>query len=70
MTLAFQTALFVMLSLLLGVICLNAYNLNEIRKISKACYAELNTARWERGKRLVVVAQQEQESSAPLRRQA
>jgi hypothetical protein len=70
MTLSFQTAMFVMLGLLLGVLCLNAYNLNEIRKISQKCYAELNTARWERGKRLVVVAQQEQEGSAPLRRQA
>jgi hypothetical protein len=57
-------------SALLGVLCFNAYNLNEIRKISQACYAELNATRWERGARLSVVAQEQHESPAPLRRQA
>lgn len=28
----------------------NGWQLNQIRKVSKACYMELNTARWEAGK--------------------
>jgi hypothetical protein len=56
-------------SALLGVLCVNCYNLNEIRKISQACYAELNSARWENGARLSV-AQQQKKGVAPLRGQA
>jgi hypothetical protein len=55
---------------LLGVLCFNAYNLNEIRKISRACYAELNSSRWERGARLAVISQEQQDSPTPIRRQA
>jgi hypothetical protein len=57
-------------SALLGVLCVNCYNLNEIRKISQACYAELNSTRWENGRRLSVVAKQQQEGLTPLRGQA
>jgi hypothetical protein len=55
---------------ILGVLCFNAHRLNAIRNISRACYAELNCTRWEKGARLSVVAQEQQESPAPLRRQA
>jgi hypothetical protein len=50
------------------VLCYNAYNLNEIRKISRACFVELNTARWENG--VSVRAKDQGESLTPLRRQA
>ncbi len=51
------------------VLCFNAYNLNEIRKISRACYVELNTTRWETGMRSAAT-QNQQEGFSPLRRQA
>jgi hypothetical protein len=50
------------------VLCYNAYNLNEIRKISAACFVELNTARWENGASLR--AKDQGKSFPPLRRQA
>jgi hypothetical protein len=52
-----------------GVLCYNAYCLNEIRKISNACYVELNTTRWENG-RSVRIAKDQVESLSPVRRQA
>jgi hypothetical protein len=53
---------------LFSVLCYNAYCLNEIRKISKACYVELNTTRWENGRS--VRAKDQAESLTPIRRQA
>jgi hypothetical protein len=50
------------------VLCYNAYNLNEIRKISRACFIELNTTRWENG--ASVRAKDQGKSLSPLRRQA
>lgn len=32
------------------VLCYCAWQLNEIRRISRACYVELSTARWEKGR--------------------
>lgn len=62
MTLLLEAALF-------GGLCWNAYELHQIRKISRACYVELNTARWESGMRSIV-AKEPQEGSATLRRKA
>lgn len=45
----------------------NGWQLNEIRKISRACYVELNTTRWENGKS--VRAKDESEGLAAIRRQ-
>jgi hypothetical protein len=70
MALVLQGATLGVLCGILGVLCFNARRLNEIRNISRACYAELNSSRWERGARLAVVTQEQQESPAALRRQA
>lgn len=54
----------------LAIVALLAYNgwqLNEIRKISRACYVELNTTRWENGKS--VRAKDQGEGLTALRRQ-
>lgn len=45
----------------------NAWQLNEIRKISRACYIELNTARWENGRS--VRAKDQREGLASVGRQ-
>jgi hypothetical protein len=50
------------------VLCYNAYSLNEIRKILRACFVELNTARWESG--VLLRAKDQGQSLPPLRRQA
>lgn len=39
----------------------NGWQLNEIRKVSRACYVELNTTRWENGKRSGLVAENQDE---------
>jgi hypothetical protein len=70
MALVLQSATLGVLCGILGVLCFNARKLKEIRNISRACYAELNCTRWEKGARLAVVAQEQQEGPAPLRRQA
>lgn len=46
----------------------NGWQLNEIRRISKACYLELSLGRWESGK--LGRAEQQLQGATPLRRQA
>jgi hypothetical protein len=53
---------------LFAVLCYNGWNLNEIRKIVRACYVELNTARWENGRS--VRSKDHGEGLAALRGQA
>lgn len=49
---------------LLGLLAYNAWQLGEIRKLHRACYVELTTARWEQG--ALARAQNNAERSAPL----
>lgn len=54
--------------LLLIALVANAWQLNEIRKISRACYIELTMTRWENGR--LVRAKNQGEGLSSVGRQA
>lgn len=50
--------------LFIGALLFNGWQLNEIRKISRACYVELTTGRWEAGQ---LIRAQDKKQSPPSR---